>query len=48
MRVPLKDRLLPFWDKLVRFAQWCEAHGIPKMLIDLIFKLVYWWLTSRS
>lgn len=46
MRPSLKDRLLRLWKKLVRFAQWCEDHGIPKMLVEMLLKIILWWLTK--
>lgn len=42
-----KKRWLRIWEKLVRFAEWCERHGIPKMLVDVILKIFLWWLTCK-
>lgn len=36
-----------FWEKLVSFAKWCENHHVPEMILDLIFKLLYWWFIHR-
>lgn len=47
MNSRLKKRLLRVWEKLVRFARWCEDHGIPKMLVETILKMFIWWLTHR-
>lgn len=42
-----KRRLLQIWDKLCRFAKWCEKHGIPDMLVIAVLKLFLWWLTRQ-
>ncbi len=47
MNPRLKERLLRVWEKLVRFADWCEKHGVPKMLIEAVLKVFIWWLTHR-
>gem|GEM_PF-4375472 len=42
-----KKRMLRIWESLVRFAKWCERHGIPKMLVDAILKVFLWWLSHK-
>ncbi len=42
-----KQRWLRIWKRLVRFAQWCEKHGVPKMFVEFILKLIFWWLTHQ-
>ena len=47
MNAPWKERWLRIWNKLVRFAKWCERHGIPKIIVEFIFKIILWWLTHK-
>lgn len=42
-----KERWFRIWEKLVRFAKWCERHGIPKMFVDVVLKILLWWLTRK-
>ena len=42
-----KQRLLSVWEKLTKFAKWCDKHGIPKLFIEIVLKLFLWWLTHR-
>ncbi len=48
MNSQLKERLLRVWVNLVRFAKWCENHGVPKMLVEVILKVLIWWLTRKK
>ena len=42
-----KQRLLRMWLKLVHFVKWCENHGITKVVVETILKVLIWWLTRR-
>lgn len=40
-------RLLQVWDKIVCLAKWCEDHKIPQFLIEVLIKLLIWWLDRQ-
>lgn len=47
MKSRLKEWLLRVWDMLVRFALWCEKHGVPEMLVEAVLNVFIWWLTRQ-
>lgn len=38
---------LRFFDRLVRFVNWCDKRGAFQILVDIVLNIILWYLTNR-
>jgi len=38
---------IKLFDRIVRFVDWCDTHGVLPILVDFILKVVYWYIVNN-
>ena len=39
-----RKQMLRIWQRMVRIAEWCEHHGLTKLLCKVVLKAILWFL----
>lgn len=48
MRLRKSGKKVKAFEKLVQFSNWAEQHPHFVKLVQLVLRLVIWWLTNIS
>lgn len=44
--VTANQKLVKRFDRLVRFVKWCDSHGVFRILIDILLRLIIYFLSK--